>query len=65
MLFAPLLRVPIDALLTRPVETPVYQSIAPQVAAMHDRGVRVSGIAKHLGVDHHTAAKALGWFRSR
>ena len=27
---------------------------------MHDRGVRVSGIAKHLGVDHHTAAKALG-----
>ena len=51
--------------LIQPVETVLYQSIAAEVAAMHDRGARVSGIAKHFGVDHHTAAKALRWFRSR
>ena len=32
---------------------------------MHERGAPVNGIAKHFGVDHHTAAKALRWFRSR
>ena len=32
---------------------------------MDARGARVSGIAQHFGVDYHTAAKALRWFRSR
>ena len=57
--------VPLEAELTAPVETPVYQSIAARAAEMRDAGVRVSAIAKHFGVDHHTADKALGWFRSR
>ena len=39
--------------------------IAPDAAAMHERGTPVSRIAKHFGVDHHTAAKALRWFRAR
>ena len=55
----------IEAELLRPVEAPVYQSIAADAAAMHERGAPVSGIAKHFGLDHHTAAKALRWFRSR
>ena len=52
----------IEAEFTQPVETPVYQSIATRVAAMCDRGVRVSATAKHFGVDHHTVDKALRWF---
>ena len=55
----------IEAEFTQPVETPVYQSIATRVGAMCDRGVRVSAIAKHFAVDHHTVDKALRWFRSR
>ena len=39
--------------------------IAVEVAAMHDRRVRVSVIARRLAVDHHTVDKALRWFRSR
>ena len=44
---------------------PIYQVIAGVSAAMFGHGARVSAIAKHFGVDHHTAAKALRWFRSR
>ena len=55
----------IEAEFTQPVETPVYQSISTRVAAMCDRGVRVSAIAKRFAVDHHTVDKALRWFRSR
>ena len=57
--------VPIEAEFLQSLEPPVYQSIAADAAAMHERGAPVSGIAKHFGVDHHTAAKALRWFRSR
>ena len=46
-------------------EPPLHQRIAIEAAAMYTRGVRVSAIAKHFGVDHHTADKALRWFRSR
>ena len=63
--FAPFPRFRIEADLLETVETPVYQSIAAEVAPMHDRGVRVNAISKHFRVDHHTAAKALRWFRSR
>lgn len=41
---------------------PVYQRIAPEAALLHARGWRVSAIAGHFGIDHHTAAKALRWF---
>ena len=44
---------------------PIYKVIGRVSAAMFERGARVSGIAKHFGVDDHTAAKALRWFRSR
>ena len=46
-----------------PPKTPIYQVIAAEAAAMRDRGDRVSAIAKHFGLDHHTADKALRWFR--
>ena len=32
---------------------------------MHDRRVRVSAIARHFGIDYHTVASALRWFRQR
>ena len=48
-----------------PFVIPIYQVIAGVSAAMFDRGARVTAIARRFGVDHHTAAKALRWFRSR
>ena len=32
---------------------------------MHQRGVSIARIAKHFGIDDHTAAKALRWFKQR
>ena len=43
--------------------TPVYQQIAAQAAGMQNRGVTVAAIARHFGVDDHTADKAIRWFR--
>ena len=42
--------------------TPVYQRMAAQAAEMRVQGVSVTAIARHFGVDYHTAAKALRWF---
>ena len=44
---------------------PIYQVIAGVSAAMFDRGVPVTAIARRFRVDDHTAAKALRWYRSR
>ena len=30
---------------------------------MEDQGVTVAAIARHFGVDDHTAGKAIRWFR--
>ncbi len=54
-----------DVAISDPFVIPIYQVLPGVSGAMFDRGARVSGIAKHFGVDHHTAAKALRWFRSR
>ena len=43
---------------------PVYRRIAAEAAEMRARGLRVSAIARHLGVDHHTVDKALRWFQN-
>ena len=58
-------RVLADLDLCAAFKIPIYQVIAAQVAAMHNRRVCVSAIARRLGVDHHTVDKALRWFRSR
>ncbi len=63
--FRTLARLCADVGVSDPFVIPIYQVIAAVSGAMHDRGVGVSRIAKHFGVDHHTAAKALRWFRSR
>ena len=60
-----LARVLADVDICDPFKIPIYQVIAAEVAAMHDRRVRVSAIARRLAVDHHTVDKALRWFRSR
>ena len=31
----------------------------------HVQGVSAPAIARHFGIDYHTAAKALGWFGRR
>ena len=56
---------PVSVELRDPLTTPVYQRIAAEAAAMQDRGARVAEIARYFGVDHHTADKALAWFRGR
>ena len=42
---------------------PIYKSMAPDAARMHDRGVTVKALAQHFGVHRDTVAKALRWFR--
>ena len=54
---------PVEVELRDPPPTPVYQGIAAQATAMRGRGVSVTAIARHFGVDCHTAAKALRWFK--
>ena len=63
--FRTLARLGFDFDVGDPTIIPIYQVIAAEAAPMHARGVRVSAIAKHFGVDHHTVDKALRWFRSR
>ena len=41
---------------------PVYQRIAAEAAEMRARGVSMSAVARHFGVDYHTAGKAVRWF---
>ena len=48
-----------------PYRTPIYQEIAAAAAKMRTAGASVRGVALHFGVDHHTADKALRWFRDR
>ena len=45
--------------------TPVYQRIALEATRMQQRGVTVAAIGRHFGVDAHTAAKAIRWFRQK
>ena len=63
--FRTLARLLFDFAVGDPTIIPIYQLIAPEAVPMHARGMRISAIAKHFGVDHHTAEKALRWFRSR
>ena len=44
---------------------PVYRRIAADATQMRAAGVSVRAISLHFGVDHHTAEKALRWFRAR
>ena len=55
----------VEVELRDPPTTPVYQRIAAAAVGMRDRGVTVAAIARHFGVDDHTAGKAIRWFRQR
>ena len=57
--------VPLEVELGRSASVPVYQAIAARVAEMHAGGISLRAIAENFGVDDHTAAKALRWFRER
>ena len=56
---------PLDVELRDPPTVPVYQTIGSQAAEMRVKGVSVTAIARHFGVDYHTAVKALRWFGRR
>ena len=56
---------PLRVELRDPPITPEYQSIAAEAAAMQACGIRVAAIARHFGVDHHTADNAIRWVRAR
>ena len=53
---------PLEVELRDPPTLPVYQRIAAQAADMRDQGASVTVIARHFGIDYHTADKALRWF---
>ena len=53
----------IDVELRVAAATPVHQRIGAQAAEMRRRGRPFRAIAEHFGVDDHTAAKAVRWFR--
>lgn len=42
---------------------PVYRCIAEEAARLHAAGTALRVIAEHFGVDDHTVAKAVRWFR--
>ena len=54
---------PVVVELRDPPPTPVYQRIAAQAAGMRGAGAAFHAIAGRFGVDDHTAAKAVRWFR--
>ena len=56
---------PFDAEFCAVVPVLVYQRIAAEAAAMQDRGGSAAAIARRFGVDHHTAGKAIRWYRQR
>ena len=54
---------PVELALRRLTNSPRYQSIAAEAAGLHEAGVTFKAIAECFGVDDHTAAKAVRWFR--
>jgi hypothetical protein len=45
-------------------EQPLYQRIAEEALHLHRLGLNYARIARLLGVDAKTVAKAIGWHRS-
>jgi len=43
---------------------PVYQQVARKALHLRELGLSLAGIAKKLGVDDKTVAKAIRWLRS-
>ena len=58
-----LAELPFEAEFRVSVPIPVYQRIAAQAANMRGAGAAFHAIAERFGVDDHTAAKAVRWFR--
>ena len=56
---------PLELDLRRLLKTPRYQLIAAEAVRLHQAGLTIKAVAAHFGVDDHTAAKAVRWFRSR
>ena len=58
-------RMALELDLGRVLKTPRYQLIAAETAGLHQAGLTFKAIAERFGVDDHTAAKAVRWFRQR
>jgi hypothetical protein len=55
----------LDVALLETVESPKYQQIAEKTLQLNELGRCNEVIARHLGVDGKTVAKALIWVRNR
>jgi hypothetical protein len=53
--------VPFEVALLEAEERPAYQRIADEAKKLHRLGLSNSKIARHLGVDDKTVAKAIRW----
>ncbi len=56
---------PVELDLRRLLKTPRYQSIAAEAVGLHEAGLTFKAISVRFGIDDHTAAKAVRWFRQR
>jgi len=53
--------VPFEVVLLEAEEQPMYQRIAEEAAHLHRLVLNKTKIARHLGVDSKTVAKAIRW----
>ena len=60
-----LAEIPVEVELRGAPITPIYQRIAAEAARLHEGGLALKAVAEHFGVNDHTAAKAVRWFRQR
>jgi hypothetical protein len=58
-----LAEIPIEAAILDTDTAPIYQQIAPKAFQLQQLGMSSSVIAKRLGVNDKTVAKAVGWLR--
>jgi len=60
-----LTEIPIEAAILDANATPVYQQIAEKALHFNQWGLSNEAIARHMGVDGKTVAKALNWALGR
>jgi hypothetical protein len=54
-----------EVVLLETKEPPKYQQIAERALHLNQLGFSNETIARHIGVDGKTVARALGWIRNR
>jgi hypothetical protein len=55
--------IPFEAAILNTCTPPIYQQVAPKALQLQRLGMSSSAIAKRLGVNDKTVARAIGWPR--